>query len=80
MSLAPLAFTNFLKYPMRVEGFAFGGGSKGKWPNNSEVLDSAQGEISAPPPAVPQLRDSHTPRAESAGSGWIFGVPGVKFT
>ena len=24
-------------------------------------MESAQGEISAPPPAVPQLRDSHTP-------------------
>ena len=64
------------------KGFLFAGGPKGKWPNNSEVLDSAQGEISAPPPppAVPQLRDSHTPRAESAGSEDIFGVPEFQCT
>ena len=35
---------------------------------------------SPPPPAVPQLRDAHTPRAESAGSEDIFGVPEFQFT
>ena len=33
-----------------------------------------------PPLAVPQLRDSHTRRAETAGSEDIFGVPELQCT